>query len=143
MEFELRDGQAPVVKAEGDLKRLLGEAPVPFLYESRWENCVSKSLKQVLKAFPNWDSQPSMEEAAQVLQLSPQTLHRRLKDEGLTFMEVKNQVRSEMAMNFLAAEGRSINQIAQMMGFSEPSTFHRAFKKWTGKTPGAYRRDLN
>lgn len=71
--------------------------------------------------------------------MSPQTLRRRLKDEGTSYQKLKDQLRRDMALFYLDQPDISIQGIAEMLGFAEPSTFHRAFKKWTGMTPGDYR----
>lgn len=86
------------------------------------------------------DSQfPELAEVAALVSLTPQTLRRRLKDEGTSYQIIKDQMREEAARFYLAKPGLTIDEIALMMGFSEASAFHRAFKKWTGMTPAAYR----
>ncbi|MEM9305506.1 MAG: helix-turn-helix transcriptional regulator, partial [Pseudomonadota bacterium] len=59
--------------------------------------------------------------------------------EGATFQEIKDNVRRDQAVFLLLHEEATVNQVADRLGFSEPSTFHRAFKKWTGMAPGEYR----
>ena len=59
--------------------------------------------------------------------------------EGCSYQEIKDEVRREMAFEQLRESKTSIGVIAEQLGFQEPSTFHRAFKKWTGKSPGKYR----
>lgn len=88
------------------------------------------------------DQFPELTEVCEQLNLTPQTLRRRLKDEGTSFQVIKDQIREEAARFYLAKPMLSIDEIALMMGFSEASAFHRAFKKWTGMTPAACRRDL-
>lgn len=80
-----------------------------------------------------------MESIAQHLHISPQTLRRHLREEGTSFQELKDQLRRDIAIYHLRRADLSLQQIAEQTGFSEPSAFHRAFKKWTGLTPGAYR----
>jgi AraC-like DNA-binding protein len=72
--------------------------------------------------------------------LSPeQTLRRKLKQEKTSFQDIKDQVRRDLAIYHLSQSKLGLDQIAQKVGFTETSTFHRAFKKWTGVTPGHYR----
>lgn len=85
---------------------------------------------------------PELTDVAARLNLTPQTLRRRLRDEGTSYQEIKDQLREDAARFYLAKPMLSIDEIALMMGFSEASAFHRAFKKWTGQTPAACRRDL-
>ncbi len=76
---------------------------------------------------------------ARQLHMSPQTLRRHLSEEGSSFQELKDHLRRDLAIYHLGRSDLSIQDIAEQLGFSEPSAFHRAFKKWTGLTPGAYR----
>ena len=71
--------------------------------------------------------------------MSAPTLRRRLKREGTTFQQLKDQCRREAAQEYLARADLSINAVASQLGFTDPSAFHRSFKKWTGQTPGEYR----
>jgi AraC-like DNA-binding protein len=86
---------------------------------------------------------PDLEAVAAHLHISPQTLRRHLREEGSSFQELKDQLRRDIAIYHLSRADLSLQQIAEQLGFSEPSAFHRAFKKWTGLTPGAYRAQGN
>jgi AraC-like DNA-binding protein len=72
---------------------------------------------------------------ARQLGLSPRTLARRLSLEGLTFSDVLNSLRSDLAERYLTDEKLSISQIAWLLGYQEVSALTHAFKRWTGKTP--------
>lgn len=74
---------------------------------------------------------------AERLGVSGRTLHRRLHERGTTYQELLDRVRLRLASRFLAA-GRPIADVASSVGFSQASTFHRAFKSWTGQTPTEY-----
>ena len=76
---------------------------------------------------------------ARELALSERSLQRRLNSEGTSFREVLDEVRSDLALRLLGEGGADVREVAFTLGFSEPSAFHRAFKRWTGKTPVAYR----
>ncbi|QXT40649.1 helix-turn-helix domain-containing protein [Gymnodinialimonas ceratoperidinii] len=80
----------------------------------------------------------SMDRVARDVGMSRQTLYRRLKDEGLTFGEVHDDLRKRMALDYLSAQKVSVNETAYLLGFSEASSFVRAFKRWTGHSPTAY-----
>lgn len=78
--------------------------------------------------------------AAARLGMSRQTLYRRLKAEELTFGDVLDGLRRRMALDYLAAKRVSVNETAYLVGFSDPAAFSRAFKRWTGMSPGAARK---
>lgn len=67
--------------------------------------------------------------------LSRQTLYRKLKAEGITFEAVLDELRCRMALHYLDGQKVSVNETAYLVGFSEPSAFSRAFKRWTGRSP--------
>jgi AraC-like DNA-binding protein len=74
--------------------------------------------------------------------MSAPTLRRRLKREGTTFQQLKDDARCEADKLCLNRQELSINEVALQMGFTDPSAFHRSFKKWTGQTPGQFRTSL-
>jgi AraC-like DNA-binding protein len=67
--------------------------------------------------------------------LSRQTLYRKLKAEGVTFEGLLDDLRHRMALHYLDGQKVSVNETAYLVGFSEPSAFSRAFKRWTGRSP--------
>jgi len=80
-----------------------------------------------------------MESIAAPLGLSRRSLQRRLQDEGFSFRALHEQIRAELACRWLEQSTMALGEVAYLLGFSEPSAFHRAFKRWTGQTPAAYR----
>lgn len=81
----------------------------------------------------------SIEAVAGELNIGVRTLQRRLKEENISYNEVLQKFKKTIAENYIKQNNFSISEIAYMLGFSEPSAFHRFFKKWTGKTPKEYR----
>jgi len=81
-----------------------------------------------------------LEAVADLLELAPRTLQRRLRDEGLNFKQVLDDLRHELALVYLADASLSSLDIALLLGFAEQSSFTRACKEWTGSTPTEYRR---
>ena len=72
---------------------------------------------------------------ARKMETSRQTLYRILKAEGVTFEQVLDDLRHRMALHYLAGRHASVHETAYLVGFSDPSTFSRAFKRWTGRPP--------
>jgi AraC-like DNA-binding protein len=86
-----------------------------------------------------WPERTNMESVARGLALSPRSLRRRLEDEGISYKSVLREAQATLAKRLLNDPKRSIKEVAYEMGFSDPNTFHRAFKTWTGVTPTEYR----
>lgn len=87
------------------------------------------------------DGDPTLESLADRLRMSPRSLQRRLQQEGCSLSALLDRLRADLAVQHLRESRQSIAEVAFLLGFSEVSTFHRAFKRWTGLTPAAYRRD--
>lgn len=81
----------------------------------------------------------SVDAVAQRLALSRRSLQRHLGDEGANFQDVLGKVRQELAQHYLINSSISPGEISWLLGFQESNSFNRAFRSWTGKTPGAYR----
>ncbi len=78
-------------------------------------------------------------DVARELGINIRSLQQKLKNESSTFREIKDKVQSDIAKSFLDNDNYTITETGYLLGFSEPSTFHRTFKRWTGITPGEYR----
>lgn len=76
-----------------------------------------------------------MSEIARQLGLSRQSLYRRLKQEHVTYEALVDDLRHRMALHYLSGKQTSVNETAYLVGFSDPSAFSRAFKRWTGTSP--------
>lgn len=82
---------------------------------------------------------PKIDAIASELSISIRHLQRELQAEGTSFQKLLDQTRQELALRYLKDPTFSIHDIAFLLGFSAPSAFNRAFKRWTGKTPRCYR----
>ncbi len=82
----------------------------------------------------------SLEEVAKRMHVSPRTLKRRLADQGTSFSSILDDMRRERAMLLLGDPSLSLDAIAERLGYSDAANFTRAFRRWTGKTPGMVRR---
>jgi len=71
--------------------------------------------------------------------VSLRSLQRRLRDEETSYSQLLDETRRELAMQYIRRSRMSINEITYLLGFSEPSNFSRAFKRWTGHSPTEHR----
>lgn len=86
---------------------------------------------------------PRLESVAGRLAMSPRTLQRRLSEHGVIFNDLLDAMRSRAARTYLAQRDIASTEIAYLLGFAEQSSFNRAFKRWTGQTPGEFRRSTS
>lgn len=128
----------PIRQNESTLQEFLKTAPAQLLVKFKNANSLTSRIREVLKVHIGQEM-PTLNEVASILYLSPQTLRRRLASEGKSYQGVKDNLRRDTAIHLLLKPELSLEDVAQQVGFSETSTFHRAFKKWTGVTPGLYR----
>ena len=80
----------------------------------------------------------SMDDIARGLAMSRQSLYRRLREDGTSFAEIHDDLRRRMALDYLGTRKTSVNETAYLLGFSEASSFVRAFRRWTGDSPKRY-----
>lgn len=128
----------PIVQNEVTLKQFLKSSPADLLVRPRNDDSLTGQIRAILRKAYDY---PEFEQIAQRLNMTPQTLRRRLKDEGSSYQQIKDNLRRDTAIYFLSRPELGLDEIAAQLGFSEPSAFHRAFKKWTGVTPGVYRQE--
>lgn len=131
--------RAPTALADEALARLLEEhagmiAPRPGERAGGFRGDVLKALTATL---PDGGSAVVV---ARALHVSVRTLQRKLVTEGTTFREVLDTAKSQLAQSYLADPRVSVGEVAMLLGFSDSSSFNRAFRRWTGHTPGRWRR---
>lgn len=101
------------------------------------QETVTRTAARIILAHLD-DENLSIEKVAQEMAVSVRTLQKRLEDEGLIFSDLLKDIRQRLAKKYLR-ENYSVEQITYLLGFSEPSVFRKAFKKWSGVTPREYR----
>ncbi|MDH6213022.1 AraC family transcriptional regulator [Streptomyces pseudovenezuelae] len=127
----------PVLQDEAGLRAFLRRAPGDVLARRDYGDTTAAQVRRLLgQSLP--DRMPDPQEVAARLAVSTQTLRRRLAAEGTSFQRIRDQLRRDVAIAALATGAVSIEEISRQVGFSEPSAFHRAFKRWTGSAPRAY-----
>jgi AraC-like DNA-binding protein len=128
----------PVVQTAATLKVFLREAPANFIVKYRNPDSLAARIRRKLRQLPPVDW-PDSEGISAALNMAEATLRRRLKQEGATYQAIRDALRRDLAIARLADTTQTIAEIAHALGFAEPSAFHRAFRKWTGVRPAAYR----
>lgn len=129
----------PMVHTEESLRNFLRNAPYHLMVATDDED--TSLIAQMKRLIGNDLSRefPSVVMMAEHLNMSVRTLRRRLKEHGTTYQQFKDNLRKEQAIRWLNQPELKINAVSALLGFDEPSAFHRSFKKWTGMTPGEYR----
>ena len=139
LQFPLALMEKPITQTPDSLRRYLRHPTLIMLttsYSFSWTARVRAELRADLY------DMPELTLVASKLELHPQTLRRRLAEEGTTFTQIKSDVRRDTALHFLGKKSLSVEEVAFRAGFSESSAFIRAFKSWTGLTPYTYRKGL-
>lgn len=141
--FDSKYLQYPVVQQEENIEDFLLKAPFHvFVKSTKSEHPTVQQVKTIL-ANDIGAEFPNAPQVASRLNVSVTTLHRRLSREGASFQSIKDEARMEAAIHYLADPAISTSAIAELVGFENPSTFFRSFKKWTGLPPGEYRKRLS
>lgn len=130
----------PLAHGNAELARMNEEVTRQYL--ARWKSAaaddVAMALRRVLREMlPNGD--PDQDEVAARLGLGTRALQRRLTEQGTRYRDVLDELRLELARQYLQEPGCSIGDIAWLLGFAEVSAFTRAFRRWTGQSPSAWR----
>ncbi|PRA27504.1 AraC family transcriptional regulator [Pseudomonas poae] len=128
----------PVKRSAEELKRFLAHAPANILVKYRDPDSLATRIKHDLRQIPP-DTWPETDGLAAGLFISASTLRRRLAEEGQTYQGLKDSVRKELAVVWLAEPQISFAEIAARLGFADTSSFYKAFRKWVGSNPGHYR----
>ena len=138
--FDARVLQAAVTVTPAGLKAFLRDAPQSvFLKQVVSTGLSERARRQCRLALGRGDAAPTLALLGRELRLSPATLRRRLEDEGASWGHLKDEVRRDLALQHLRDGRLSVGEIAARLGFNDASTFYRAFRKWTGSAPGAWR----
>jgi AraC-like DNA-binding protein len=116
--------------AERRLHRQVADLPAIESFAGR----VRQALVEELRL-----GEPTLPRLAARLRMSERTLQRRLSSEGTSMQALLDEARREISLRRLAESNQSIAEISFLLGFAEVRAFHRAFKRWTGSTPAAYR----
>lgn len=134
------DMEKPLRSANPELSRLNEQIVVKHLSQLERDSVGLQVQSRIAEALPS--GRVTEDDIAQTLNLSNRTLQRRLAEEGRSFGDILQNTRRELAQSYLQDSQLSINEIAYLLGFSEQANFTRACKRWFGRAPSQYRRQL-
>lgn len=138
--FERHYLSQPVRRDEAALRSYLANAQLYVIMPHQFDRTVSSRVEQYLRyGQPAW---AGLQSTARALGMSPATLQRHLAEEKTSFQTIKDVSRRDHAVQRLMTTSVSIKELADEVGFSDVTTFQRAFKRWTGCTPTVYRRTI-
>ncbi len=128
-----RTGGDPILFSVLDThaRMLLNQLPRPHDIVGRVREAIEAELR---------GGSPKLESIARRLAMSPRTLQRRMRARGAFFNDVLDAMRYRTAKCYLDQGDIAVTEVAYLLGFAEPSSFNRAFKRWSGRTPTDYRR---
>ena len=137
--FDSRVLNLPIIKADPGLCAVLDRHAEDLL--SRFpaeQNLIDLARATITKELRRGDA--SLEQVAAEMGMSSRTVQRKLRQHGTSHQKLLDEVRKDLAVRFLREPEMAICEVAYLLGFSESSALHRAFKRWTGSTPNEFRR---
>lgn len=129
--------QQPVRRDKAAVQAFLADARANVIVPRRLDLISERVRLQLQQARPAW---PDLATTAAALHMAPATLQRRLAADGTSFQALKDALRRDLAIVRLHTSTSPLAAVAHELGFADSAAFQRAFKHWTGSSPGAYRR---
>lgn len=128
----------PINRSEAALKRYLKQAPGNLLVGYRGTDDTVGQVRTLLNRQPSRDW-PDFDSLARHFRMSPSTLRRQFKEQGASYRGLKSQLRAARAKQLLTETDTPVAEVADLLGYAEPSAFFRAFQGWTGTSPAQFR----
>jgi AraC-like DNA-binding protein len=135
--FDSESLSMPLKTANPELARINDQTVVDYLARFDQASIAMQVRSKIIEQLH--DGIPKQESIADTLHISLRSLQRRLREEETSFKGLLEDTRQALARQYLRENHRSIGEITYLLGFSEPSNFTRAFKRWTGQTPAEFR----
>jgi len=131
--------ELPLIQPDPAMRQLMDRLAEKQLLSFRRadDDLVGQARRQLAQRLP--EGEASLEHLAAALKVSPRSLQRRLQDQGLSYSQLLDEVRRELAERYLEEASLDLTDLALLLGYSEQSAFTRAFKRWTGTAPAEYR----
>jgi AraC-like DNA-binding protein len=138
--FNIIDTQRPFTAANREMALSNDQILDGMIKELNTSDIVTRVKREVIEHLPS--GTPSAQDIAKRLFVSTRTLNRKLSEENTNFRTLVLEVRRELAVKYLADKNMPLAEISYMLGFSDTSSFSRAFKKWTGDPPTIFRTNI-
>lgn len=132
------DLEQPLAGACAELAQMHDEVAARYLARLDKDDVVAQVRHKIIEFLPNGNC--GRNRVAAALCMSPATLQLKLAQREASFQSILEDTRKELACAYLQSESRPITEVAFMLGFTDTSNFTRAFRRWTGQSPSAYRR---
>lgn len=134
--------QRPLARSPESLPAFLAAAPANLMRSQAGQRCAAEQVRRqlLLRGGVADGSLPTLQAVSRTMGVSARSLRRRLQLEGCSYQDLKDARLRELALNWVAHSDVTLAEVGERLGFSDASTFHRAFKRWTGAAPGEFRR---
>ena len=137
IEFDKATCEHPASSANPELTRINDQIVIDYLNQFEQDDIVTQTRKYIIDHLPS--GAPRQALIASDLNMSLRNYQRKLTDAGTSYTHVLNQLRHEMACQYLQSPKHPVTSISYFLGFSDPSNFSRAFKRWSGQSPYHFR----
>jgi AraC-like DNA-binding protein len=129
----------PLATANMELARVSDRIVTDYLAQLDRKDVTMRVKSKLIERLPG--GKVSEEGIASSINVSQRSLQRKLRQQGMSFTQLLENTRRELSLQYVRDPQHSFNEIAFLLGFSEPANFSRAFKRWYGKPPSQYRQD--
>ena len=129
----------PLATANPELARVNDQIVTDYLAKLDRNDVTMRVKSKLIERLPS--GQVSEEGIASSINVSQRSLQRKLKEQGMSFTQLLENTRRELSMQYVRNPQHSLNEVAFLLGFAEPSNFSRAFKRWNGATPSDFLTD--
>jgi AraC-like DNA-binding protein len=134
------DAEKRLTGANDQLAQLNEHIVVQYLAHRAKHDIVNRVKAAIIDSLASGSANEA--HIAEALHMTPRNMHRRLSKEETSFRQLLNDVRQDLALQYIQDRSKTLTEISFLLGFSEVSSFSRAFKNWTGKPPSEARRDV-
>jgi AraC-like DNA-binding protein len=135
--FDRQTMERPLEGGNPELARHSDAIALRYLARMERENVQARVRSVLVRRLPH--GEPSLQEIAQSINVHERTLQRKLRESGTTYKELLDATRHELALAYLSSAVHSVSDVTYKLGFAASGSFTRAFRRWTGVAPSAWR----